>query len=85
MKRRFSEIKNNEKRILTTEKDAVRLVKYNEYLADLPFYVIPITVHFLFGQAKEFADIIQSFPRDFYKKQAEEIVRENELEESISQ
>jgi tetraacyldisaccharide 4'-kinase len=85
MKRKFSDIRNKEKRILTTEKDAVRLVKYKEYLADLPFYVIPITVHFLFGQAKEFADIIQSFPRDFYKKQAEEIVRENELEESISQ
>jgi tetraacyldisaccharide 4'-kinase len=84
MKRRFSDIRNQEKRILTTEKDAVRLVKYKEYLAELPFYVIPITVHFLFGQEKEFAEIIQSFPRDFYRKQAEEIIRENELEESIS-
>jgi len=84
MKKRFSDIRNKEKRILTTEKDAVRLVKYKEYLADLPFYVIPIGVHFLFDQEKEFNEIISSFPKDFYRSQAEEIIRENELEESIS-
>ena len=84
MKRRFNEIKNKEKRLLTTEKDAVRLVKYNEYLAEMPFYVIPITVHFLFDQEKEFADIVNAFPRDFYRRQADEIRQENELEEAHS-
>lgn len=84
MKKRFSEIKNKDKRLLTTEKDAVRLVKYSQYLAELPFYVMPITVHFLFGQEKEFAEIINAYPREFYKHQADEIRNENEMEEILS-
>ena len=84
IRRRYNTIDHNEKIILTTEKDAVRLIKYKDHFSDLPFYVIPITVHFLFDQQKEFDGLVKSYPRDFYARQAEEIRKENELEEPVS-
>jgi tetraacyldisaccharide 4'-kinase len=63
---RFNNIKNEHTIILTTEKDAVRLVKFSNKLAELPFYVLPISFTFLFEQEKEFNDIINQYPSDFY-------------------
>ncbi len=71
IKKRFEniEITNSKlhvgKIILTTEKDAVRLVKFNTDIADLPLYVIPVRHRFLFEEGgvfdKQVTDFIQHF------------------------
>ena len=61
IKKRFAQITADKKLIVTTEKDAVRLVKFHQELRDLPFYVLPIGHHFLFGEAQSFMDIIGNF------------------------
>lgn len=59
--RRFTSISAPRKIILTTEKDAVRLIKFRQELEDWPFYVLPITTHFLFGEEARFTDLIAKF------------------------
>ncbi|MBS1597758.1 MAG: tetraacyldisaccharide 4'-kinase [Bacteroidetes bacterium] len=63
--KRFENIQSKNKIILTTEKDAVRLMKFEQELKALPFYVIPIEPKFLFGEEKSFTDLIVKFIRDF--------------------
>ncbi len=63
--RRFTAITATEKLILTTEKDAVRLIKFREELQGLPFYVLPITPRFLFDEEAGFRDIIVKFIEEF--------------------
>ena len=41
--KRFNSIQHPDKIILTTEKDAVRLMKFRIRLKDMPVYVMPIT------------------------------------------
>jgi tetraacyldisaccharide 4'-kinase len=67
IKSRFNEVLEGEKIILTTGKDAVRLARYKEQLASLPFYVLPISVHFLFGQSNEFDELVLNYPMHFYE------------------
>jgi tetraacyldisaccharide 4'-kinase len=50
--KRFENMQAQNKIILTTEKDAVRLMKFEQELKKLPFYVIPIEPQFLFGEEK---------------------------------
>lgn len=69
IKYRFENILEGEKVILTTGKDAVRLIRYKDQLAHVPIYVLPISVHFLFGQADEFDKLILQYPESFYEKQ----------------
>ncbi len=67
IKKRLSQIQAVEKRIITTEKDRVRLLKFNESLDELPIYVIPVKHTFLFGASQVFeASIIQYIKK--YKK-----------------
>jgi len=61
IKKRFGQINAENKMIITTEKDAVRLVKFEPELHDIPFYVLPIGHHFLFGEAQSFIEIIGTF------------------------
>lgn len=63
--RRFNNIQHNNKIILTTEKDAVRLTKFSHELKDMPVYVMPIDVQFLFGDENRFRDIISKFIINF--------------------
>ena len=51
--------------ILTTEKDAVRLTKFEVGLQDMPIYVLPIEHAFLFTEAERFNTRIISFIRSF--------------------
>lgn len=63
MKRTFDELNGDHKLIvLTTEKDAVRLLKHQNHLRsyNLPLYVLPIAVDFLFDEKEVFAKEIQS-------------------------
>lgn len=61
IKKRFEQITAERKMVVTTEKDAVRLVKFEQELNGLPVYVLPICHHFLFGEAQSFIDIIGTF------------------------
>jgi tetraacyldisaccharide 4'-kinase len=61
IKKKFAQMNAENKMIITTEKDAVRLVKFEQELRDIPFYVLPIGHHFLFGEAQSFIEIIGNF------------------------
>lgn len=63
----FEALGSNQKIILTTEKDAVRLDKFEKDLAKYPVYVIPVRHKFLFGGEQEFNSILKNFVGEFYK------------------
>lgn len=68
IKKRFTEMSGANKIILTTEKDAVRLLKFEKDIADLPVYVMPVQHRFLFNGAAEFDQTIIGFIRHFRNK-----------------
>ena len=61
----FSKIENPDKIILTTEKDAVRLLKFTNEMGNLPVYVLPMEHSFLFDQQIEFEKSIFQFVDNF--------------------
>lgn len=63
--KRYNNIQASQKMIITTEKDAVRLVKFGQALQDYPLYVMPIETGFLFNEAQQFTDIISKFINEF--------------------
>lgn len=63
--KRFNQMSSPQKIMLTTEKDAVRLLKFSHQLRELPLYVIPITPVFLFHEENEFTRLITTFIQDF--------------------
>ncbi|MET0298180.1 MAG: tetraacyldisaccharide 4'-kinase [Flavitalea sp.] len=65
IKKKFESVKNTHKLILTTEKDAVRLVKFSAEIRDWPIYAIPVRHHFLFGGQSAFNDVVTNFIRGF--------------------
>jgi tetraacyldisaccharide 4'-kinase len=65
IKRRFDGISARNKIILTTEKDAVRLIKFRQELESWPIYVLPIEPRFLFGEEPGITDLIVKFITDF--------------------
>ena len=62
---KFESIQSFNKIILTTEKDAVRLMKFNDQLKDIPLYVIPIRHHFLFDQGPQFNEMVVNYIQHF--------------------
>ena len=65
IKSRFSKIDAQNKIILTTEKDGVRLAKFERELKDLPVYVFPIRHKFLFGEEDQFDHQVLSFVESY--------------------
>ena len=65
IKKRFDNIDAAKKIILTTEKDAMRLLKYKQDIDGMAFYIIPIEHKFLFQQEKEFTDEVSTFIQNF--------------------
>ncbi|MFT3827769.1 MAG: tetraacyldisaccharide 4'-kinase [Chitinophagaceae bacterium] len=63
--KRFNSIQADRKIILTTEKDAVRLIKFEQEMKDYPVYVLPIEIQFLFEQQQQFTDLITKFITGF--------------------
>jgi tetraacyldisaccharide 4'-kinase len=59
--RRFRSITAADKIMLTTEKDAVRLLKFGTEIADYPLFVLPIRVQFLFGAEQHFLSGVRGF------------------------
>ena len=67
IKKHFESIESGSKIIITTEKDAVRLQKFEKELLQYPIYALPIRHHFLFGGEHEFRQKITSFIDSFPK------------------
>ena len=65
IRKKFNELQGSNKFILTTEKDAVRLLKFSEALHDLPLYVLPVKHQFLFGEGTQFNQLVQDFVVQF--------------------
>jgi len=63
--KRFSTIETERKIVLTTEKDAMRLMKFRSEINGMPFYVIPIEHKFLFNQGNEFTERVVQFIENF--------------------
>lgn len=65
IRRKYEAIEAEHKIILTTEKDAMRLLKFGTEISDLPLYVIPVRHDFLFGEGQRFNQLVINFIRDF--------------------
>jgi len=65
IKKRFESIESDRKIILTTEKDATRLLKFRQEIGGMPFYVMPIEHKFLFQQEQEFVTEVSNFIQNF--------------------
>ncbi|MBY0478434.1 MAG: tetraacyldisaccharide 4'-kinase [Chitinophagaceae bacterium] len=63
--KRFSKLDHEEKIIITTEKDAVRLVKFKEDLENSPLFVLPIRHRILFNEEEQLKETIISFISKF--------------------
>lgn len=65
IRKRFNAIQASDKIILTTEKDAVRLMKFQQELETMPLYVVPIELEFLFNESPKFNALVMNFIRGF--------------------
>lgn len=61
IKKQFHKMPSKNKIILTTEKDAVRLMKFENELKNFPLYVMPVQHSFLFDGALLFDKIVKDF------------------------
>lgn len=71
IRKRFENISSSNKIIITTEKDAMRLTKFQQALADYPIYVLPIDMKFLFDGETAFTELIANFITTFKHKNQE--------------
>ena len=65
LKKRFAGLDAEKKIILTTEKDAMRLLKFSNEINQLPFYVMPIEHKFLFNEEHLFLNEVAGFIENF--------------------
>jgi tetraacyldisaccharide 4'-kinase len=65
IQKKFATISAPQKIVLTTEKDAVRLLKFKEELHELPLYVLPVHHTFLFDEGKQFDKKVIDFIENF--------------------
>ncbi|MDB5197065.1 MAG: lpxK [Flaviaesturariibacter sp.] len=65
IKARYDRMESSKKVIITTEKDAMRLLKFEEELDDMPLYILPIEHQFLFGEGTKFDSIVADFIKEF--------------------
>ena len=66
IKKQFEKLRSSNKIILTTEKDSVRLLKFENELKSYPIYVLPIEHQFLFNDADRFYGLVKGFVDTFY-------------------
>ncbi|HEV7330012.1 MAG TPA: tetraacyldisaccharide 4'-kinase [Flavisolibacter sp.] len=65
IKKRYESIEVEKKLVLTTEKDAMRLLKFSAEIDGMPFYVIPIEHKFLFNEEQLFLKRVTGFVENF--------------------
>lgn len=68
IKRQFEKNDPAKTIILTTEKDAVRLQKFEAELSSYPIYVLPIKHRILFNQAAQLEQLVLNFINRFHKR-----------------
>jgi tetraacyldisaccharide 4'-kinase len=66
MRRRFEQMPSDNKILLTTEKDGVRLLKFHQELENLPLFVLPVRHRILFGERDAFNASIITFIDNFH-------------------
>jgi tetraacyldisaccharide 4'-kinase len=71
IRKKYGQLGGNHKFILTTEKDAVRLLKFSDELRDLPLYVLPVKHQFLFDEGAQFDELVKNFVSHFPKAEIE--------------
>jgi tetraacyldisaccharide 4'-kinase len=80
IQKRFHAIQATKKIILTTEKDAVRLMKFSTTMEDVPVFAIPIAVEFLFEGEHSFlrqtAQFIDQYQKNIHGKERPEEEKE---------
>jgi tetraacyldisaccharide 4'-kinase len=62
---RFEALEGADKIIITTEKDAVRLIKFEDFMLDLPVFSLPIEHRFLFDEGPKFDMLIEESIQQF--------------------
>ena len=67
IRKQFESIPAKHKIIITTEKDAVRLQKFEKELTDYPIFVLPIRHWFLFEEKEIFMQVVYNFVDSFAK------------------
>jgi len=67
IRKKYEGLTAENKIILTTEKDAVRLVKFKTEIAGWPLYVIPVRHHFLFNEGNRFDESVVNYILEFSK------------------
>lgn len=70
IRKKFEAMDAGDKLMITTEKDAVRLVKFRDELQQMPLYVLPICNKFLFDESGQFDAAVIDFVRNFKMKEA---------------
>jgi tetraacyldisaccharide 4'-kinase len=66
----FSKIRNTDKIMLTTEKDGMRLKKFEQTLSEKPLFVLPMQHRFLFNEELRFQRLIIDYVDSFSRKPA---------------
>jgi len=66
--KKFEKIQSSNKLILTTEKDAVRFLKFKEELSNMPLYILPVKAAFLFNDAALFNQAVIDYICSFKKE-----------------
>jgi tetraacyldisaccharide 4'-kinase len=72
IQKKFEAINAEHKLIITTEKDAVRLLKFKEQLHKLPLYVLPVRHKFLFDEGRLFDKKVVDFVQYFKMEEGDD-------------
>jgi tetraacyldisaccharide 4'-kinase len=70
IRREFEKLPTENRILITTEKDAVRLEKFSAEIDGLPWYVLPVEHRFLFGDKERFDRLVIDFISDFKRPQS---------------
>jgi len=70
IRREFEKLPTENRILMTTEKDAVRLEKFSAEIDVLPWYVLPVEHRFLFGDKERFDRLVIDFISDFKRPQS---------------
>jgi len=65
---KFADIASEQKMIITTEKDAVRLMKFDGQLRNIPVFVLPVKHEFLFNEGMQFDGMVNNFIERFHEE-----------------
>jgi tetraacyldisaccharide 4'-kinase len=67
LKEEFDKLTGKHRAIITTEKDATRLLIHRNYIAEqrLPVFVLPVEVRFHFGGGEQFDELVKNYLQRF--------------------